>query len=139
MLKHILIIRKITLFIIPYMFLYGLYVQINGEVSPGGGFQAGVIFASTLIAFDFVNERRSLQDYFSINLLTFIAILGVLIYAVTGLFSLLYNDNFLNYYSLATDKLLAQTIGIFIIEVGVGLTVASVMSLIYSLINYHSS
>ena len=134
MIKHILIIRKITLFIIPYMFIYGLYVQINGEVSPGGGFQAGVIFASILIVFDFISES-SIQNYFSINLLTFIAVLGVLIYASTGFISLFFNDNFLNYYSLATNKLLAQTIGIFIIELGVGLTVASVMSLIYSLIN----
>lgn len=133
MLKDSLIIRLVTLFVLPYIFLYGLYVQINGEVSPGGGFQAGVIFASTMIGFDLIYGKLKLEEYLSNNLLIFVAVTGVLIYASVGIFSLVFDDSYLNYYSLTSDKHLAQTIGIFIIEIGVGLTVASVMCLIYSL------
>ena len=38
MLRNHPIIKSVTLFILPYIVLYALYIQINGEVSPGGGF-----------------------------------------------------------------------------------------------------
>ncbi len=131
MLKHILILQKVTLFILPYIFFYSFYIQINGELSPGGGFQAGAIFASALIGFELITERAIFEKYFSINLLVFIATLGALIYLSTGLISLIFASNFLDYYALLSDKLSAQNLGIFIVEIGVGLTVASVMCLIY--------
>lgn len=136
MLKDFIIIKHSTLFILPYIFLYCLYIQINGDASPGGGFQAGAIFASMIIAFDLVHGQFKLKQYFSTDLLVGMATIGVLIYAMTGMVSMLFDDNYLNYYSLANDKLLAQHIGIFIIEIGVGLCVASVMCLIYSLMRY---
>lgn len=132
MLRNFIIIKKLTFFILPYIFLYSLYIQINGEASPGGGFQAGVIFASMVIAFDLVSEQ--FKQNFSVDLLVGVATAGVLIYALTGMWSIIFDDNFLNYYSLHKDKLLAQHIGIFIIEIGVGLCVASTMCLIYFLI-----
>lgn len=136
MLKNFVIIRKLTIFILPYIFLYGLYIQINGETSSGGGFQAGVIFASMVIAFDLVSDQFKLN--YSASLLTGIATAGALIYGLTGVVSLLFDDNFLNYYSLHKDKLLAQHIGIFVVEIGVGLCVASTMCLIYYLMTSSS-
>jgi multicomponent Na+:H+ antiporter subunit B len=134
MLKDFLILKKITLFILPYIFLYSIYIQINGEISPGGGFQAGVIFASCLIGFDLIHGKTLSARYFNHDLLIIIATLGVFIYASIGLVSFYFGKNYLNYYILATNKLHAQSIGIFIVEIGVGLTVASVMYLIYSLL-----
>jgi len=134
MLKDFLILKKITLFILPYVFLYSTYIQINGEISPGGGFQAGVIFASCLIGLDLIHGKTLSTRYFNHDLLIIIATLGVFIYASIGLFSLYFGKNYLNYDVLSTNKLHAQSIGIFIVEIGVGLTVASVMYLIYSLL-----
>lgn len=131
MLKDFIIIKGLTLFIIPYIFLYGLYIQINGEVSPGGGFQSGVIFASAIIAFNLAHGQFKLKKHFSIESLITLATIGVLIYATTGMISLLSNDNYLNYSSILNNKLAAQHLGIFIIELGVGLCVASIMCLIY--------
>lgn len=131
-LKNNLIISTITTFIVPYIFLYAIYIQLNGEISPGGGFQAGVIFASGFIAINLIYGRDYISRYLSTNALIFISSLGVLIYSSTGIISLIFNDNYLNYYSLASDKFIAQNMGIFIIELGIGLTVASTMYLIYS-------
>lgn len=133
------IIKHITTFLVPYIILYSLYIQLNGESSPGGGFQAGVIFASSLIAYDLVYGNQKLNRYFSINILISIAVLGTMLYGMTGAISLFFNDNFLDYYSLTNftnNKLLAQHIGIFAVEIGIGLTVSSVMYLIYSLFSY---
>lgn len=134
MLKEFKIIKTIIPFIIPYIILYAIYIQLNGEVSPGGGFQAGVIFATGLIAYDLVFGKYMLQKHFSINGLIICGISGVIIYAGTGLISLIFNDNYLNYSSISSHDITGQHIGIFAIEIGVGLTVASIMCLIYSLI-----
>ena len=48
------IIRVITKLLIPYILLFGLYVQFHGDFGPGGGFQAGVIIASALILYGLV-------------------------------------------------------------------------------------
>lgn len=142
MLKNFVIIRKVVSFIIPYIVLYAFYIELNGESSPGGGFQAGVIFASGIIAFDLIKNYKETKKFFSSKVLCICAVLGVIIYATTGLVSLFFGDNYLNYYSIAkifisTDLLekqsllKAQHIGIFAVEIGVGLTVASTMCLIY--------
>lgn len=136
MLKYFLVLKTVVSFIIPYLILYAIYIQLNGEVSPGGGFQAGVIFASGIIAFDLLNGSKKTHEFFSEKALIIYGIFGVLIYASTGLVSFLFDDNYLNYNSIAktpwvNHPLTGQHIGIFFIEIGVGLTVSSIMCLIY--------
>ena len=131
MLKNFKIVNTIVPFIIPYTILYAIYIQLNGEVSPGGGFQAGVIFASSIIAYDLVFDKVRI---FSINSLIICSTLGVGLYAGVGTVSLFFNDNYLNYNSIADNNVAGQHIGIFLIELGVGLTVSSVMYLVYSLL-----
>ena len=42
------ILRETSHLLIPAILLFALYVQFHGDYGPGGGFQAGVIFASRL-------------------------------------------------------------------------------------------
>lgn len=134
MLKNYTIVKGIIPFTIPYITLYAIYIQLNSEKSLGGGFQAGVIFATGLIAYDLIFSKQKLQEYFPINSLVICAILGIIMYAGTGLISLIFNDNYLNYNSIAANPIKGQHIGIFLIELGVGLTISSIMCLIYLLL-----
>jgi len=134
MLKEFKIIKTVIPFIAPYIILYAIYIQLNGEVSPGGGFQAGVIFATGIIAYDLVFGSKNLHKYFSTDGLIICGILGVALYAGTGVISLIFNDNYLDYSSISSHAITGQHIGIFSIELGVGLTVASIMCLIYLLL-----
>ena len=45
-LRHHLIPRVVGRLLIPFILLFGLYVQFHGEYGPGGGFQAGAIIAA---------------------------------------------------------------------------------------------
>lgn len=129
MLKSFVILKTVISFIIPYIILYAIYIQLNGEASPGGGFQAGVIFASGIIGFDLIGGE---ERFGGVKSLIICGVLGVLLYASTGLISFFTDDNYLNYDSIfAGNPLMGQHIGIFAIELGVGLTVASIMCLIY--------
>jgi multicomponent Na+:H+ antiporter subunit B len=131
MLKDHLIVQTILKAILPYIIIYGIYIQLNGEISPGGGFQAGVIFATGLIVFELLYGKEKFLQIFSIELLIFASILGVAIYFFTGIISLFFNQNYLDYYALADGAIFAQHLGIFLVEMGVGITVSAVMILIY--------
>ena len=47
--RETVILRVVGKAVIPFILLFGLYVQFHGDYGPGGGFQAGVIFAAGLI------------------------------------------------------------------------------------------
>lgn len=131
MLKDHLIVQTILKAILPYIILYGIYIQLNGEISPGGGFQAGVVFATGLIGFELLYGKEKFLKIFPLELLIFASILGVAIYFLTGIISLFFDQNYLDYYALASSAIFAQHLGIFLVEIGVGITVSAVMILIY--------
>ena len=58
---------------------------------------------------------------------------GVLLFAGTGIVSVILGGEFLDYDVLAEDPVTGQHLGIFLVELGVGITVASTMLLIFSL------
>lgn len=194
------IIRVVTKLIIPYILLFGFYVQFHGDFGPGGGFQAGVILASAFILYGLVFGLPAVKMVMPPKVIEKLIALGVLIYAGTGVVTMLlgqpvggghaghhashaqqshieqthdehghvghHNDehvdhdhgdhehdaakhepvktdvaartyaNFLDYDALDHHFLPGilphgQHLGIFLIEVGVGMTVTAVMTMIF--------
>ena len=57
-----LIPRVVGRLLIPFILLFGLYVQFHGEYGPGGGFQAGAIIAAAVILFALLEgEEKALK------------------------------------------------------------------------------
>lgn len=129
--KHNLILRVIAKLLIPIIVLYALYVQFHGDYGPGGGFQAGVIFSVAFILYALIYGLDTAERVMPDFVLRLLASAGVLIYAGTGVATLLLGGNFLDYNVLATNPVAGQHIGILVIELGVGITVSSVMLLIF--------
>ena len=129
--RHNLILRFISKFLIPVIVLFALYVQFHGDFGPGGGFQAGVIFSVAFILYTLVFGLTTAERVLPHSVLRIFASLGVLIYAGTGFATLLLGGSFLNYSVLADNPTAGQHIGILVIELGVGITVASVMLIIF--------
>lgn len=129
---HHLIPRVLSKLLIPFIVLFGLYVQFHGDFGPGGGFQAGVIVAAGVILYALIYGLQNAEDAVPPKLvLTFVAV-GLLLYAGVGFATLLLGGEFLNYSVLDShDPVHGQHLGILIIEGGVGLTVASVMITIF--------
>ncbi len=126
------VLQVVTKLLIPFVLLFGLYVQFHGDYGPGGGFQAGVIFAAAFILHGLIFGLQRTRSVLSPTALRILMSLGVLLYAGTGLVTLLMGGNLLDYDVLAHDPLHGQHWGIFAIELGVGVTVAAVMvSLFY--------
>lgn len=135
MLNKYPVLRCMTKFVLPFIIFFAIYVQINGETSPGGGFQAGSIFASCMIALHMVANRFG-SSYKALRNMT---TSGVLIYALMGLAPVFLGYQYLDYYALAKDPHFAQKVGIFMIEIGVGLTISAGMLLIYFLFDVEYS
>lgn len=130
--RHNIILTTVTRAMVPIILLFGFYVQIHGEHSPGGGFQAGVILASALILYALVFGLGDLLKVVPLSLQKIGACTGVLLYITTGFLSLLLGGNFLDYEALAPGPK-GQALGIFLVELGVGITVCSVMVMLYCL------
>ena len=125
------ILRVVAKFMIPYIILFGLYVQFHGDFGPGGGFQAGVIFAAGFVLYGLIfgieNARKVVPAWATRVLLA----VGVLLYGGTGIASFFLDGNFLSYNVLASDPVAGQHLGILLVEAGVGITVAATMMTLF--------
>ena len=129
--KDLVILRIVTKLIIPLILLFGLYVQFHGDYSAGGGFQAGVILASGFILYNIIFGINVGEELLSQRLSKILMGLGVLLFVGVGIAGMVLGDNFLEYNSLGLDSKYGQILGIFLVEVGVGLTVGNVMILVF--------
>lgn len=129
--EHHLVLRVIAKLLIPLILIFALYVQFHGDYGPGGGFQAGVIFASGFILYSLIFGVENARSVISFNLLRLLSASGLLLYIFVGIAALISGGNFLDYSVLLSDPVKGQHLGILIIEFGVGMTVSAVMMLTF--------
>jgi len=135
--KQHLILRIGAKFLIPFILLFALYVQFHGDYGPGGGFQAGVIFAAALILYALVFGLAELNRVVPQKHVLKLMAIGWLIYIGVGFAGVGLGGKYLDYNILLNDPVSGQHLGIFLVELGVGLTVASVMLAIYQCFAAH--
>ena len=128
------IIRETTHTLVPTILLYALYVQFHGEYGPGGGFQAGVIFAIGLILYALTYRVENARRVISMRTAQILASLGLILYISVGLASLALGGQFLNYSVLTDQPLSGQLLGIILVELGVGITIVGTVMLIFYLL-----
>ena len=126
-----LVLKVMAKLLIPFILLFGFYVQMHGDYGPGGGFQAGVIIAAAFILYAIVFDVKTARRVAPMAVLVSIACVGVLLYAGVGVANLIYGGRFLEYGVLAREAAHGNHIGILIVEIGVGMTVAAVMMIIF--------
>ncbi|MEY8828007.1 Na(+)/H(+) antiporter subunit B [Sedimentitalea sp. XS_ASV28] len=130
--RHHLILRVVTKLLIGVIMLFALYVQFHGDYSPGGGFQAGVIMSVAFIiysvVFSLADAQKVLPPWFVHKLMA----VGLLLYALTGVYSMFAGYNYLDYDAINPEHPVSgQHNGIILIELGVGITVTAVMVTIF--------
>lgn len=127
------ILRVITRFLVPFILLVGLYIQFHGEYSPGGGFQAGVMFAAGWILFVLIYGLDRGLKAIPLEAMYTLAAFGVLLYAFTGLMGVILGGKYLEFTAFSANPHTAQQIGVIVVEFGVGLTVATVAMMLFAL------
>ncbi len=127
------ILRIVARLLIPLIMLFGLYIQFHGEYSPGGGFQAGVVFAAGWILFALIYGLEAALAVIPQRVMYGLAAFGVLLYAFVGLLGVALGGRYLEFTPLLPGQHAAQQFGIITVEFGVGVTVASVVMLIFTM------
>ena len=134
---------KVTMpFIILFLLLYAAYVLFHGEVSLGGGFQAGALIALAFILYTLIGNLELNTVMLTQHFAVCVGGIGVMIYGVTGLLPLFYGGKFLEYSKLPfyveeTAKL--HSIGIIFIETGVTICVmATIITILEAVLERNS-
>ena len=126
-----LILRVGAKILIPFILMFALYVQFHGDYGPGGGFQAGLIFASAFILYALIYGLETAKRVLPLGFAWFCGALGVWIFAGVGVVTLFLGGEFLNYGVLAHDPEHGQHWGILLVELGVLTTVFGAMLAIF--------
>jgi multicomponent Na+:H+ antiporter subunit B len=130
--QETIILRVVGKVLIPFILMFALYVQFHGDYGPGGGFQAGVIFAAGLILYGLIFGLDRLMLGVPPLVVEIGIAVGVLLYGGVGVTGMYLHGEFLNYAVLdAQDPVHGQHMGILLVELGVGITVANVMLAIF--------
>ena len=83
------VLRVIAKLLIPFILIFGLYVQFHGDYGPGGGFQAGVIVAAAVIfhalIYGLPHTQRVLPEWVVETMLA----VGVLLYTGVGVVAMI--------------------------------------------------
>jgi len=119
-------VRVIALFSLTY----GIFVTVHGAESPGGGFQGGVIIASTVILIAFAFGVEPTIEWTDERVLAGLFATGVLAFGAAAVFTLPFGGSLLR-----VDALPGSTkYAIEAVEVFIGAVVAGVVtSLFFSL------
>jgi multicomponent Na+:H+ antiporter subunit B len=130
-----LVLRIGTKLILPFILLFAFYIQFHGDYGPGGGFQAGVIAAGTviLVAITFgLETAHRVAPYWMVDLMV---PLGMLIFAGTGVAGLVLGYNYLEYTGFARNPAHGHEYGILMVEFGVLVTVSgTIVALFYAFV-----
>lgn len=130
-----LIITTSARILAPFIQLFGLYVIVHGHYSPGGGFQGGVILGSVYILLSLAFDQKYSMNYMSVGVNELLGNLGALIFTGTAALCAICGGLFLDYSAL--DAIIPmgpiewRSFGIFVVEVGVGLAVMSIMAALF--------
>ena len=81
-----------TRLLVPLILLLGVYVFVNGHLTPGGGFQGGAILASAILMLLLADPLRE----FSHQLISAIESISGLVFVAIGLLGMVYAGGFLD-------------------------------------------
>ncbi len=124
-------VRITSLALIPLTVLFGIYVVTHGQITPGGGFQGGVILASAPLLLYLCAEFKELRRALPLRLVAVSESIGAAAYILVGGLGLTMGGVFLqNLLPLGPNGSVNGGGIVPLIDVGVGLEVSGGLSLV---------
>ncbi len=91
------IVRTSSKLISPFLVAYGAYMIIHGHITPGGGFQGGVILAVAVILLITSHGYKAVQETFSVRLVKLLESASALLIIVLSMAGLAFGAYFYNF------------------------------------------
>ncbi len=131
--KSDLILQSVARVVIPGIFMFGLYVLLNGHLSPGGGFSGGAIMGSGLILHSAAFGFSKTQRFFNKHIYEVVKVGSLCLYALIIAYYLFIGANGIaSVVPLGTPGKILSAGLILPINVLVGLEVACTMYAFYA-------
>ena len=128
------IIRFVAMILLPGVFLYGIYVLLNGQNSPGGGFSGGAVLGAGMIIFASASGFERVDRFFTLKISTFLTFCALSFYSFAKGYVFFTGANHLeNHIPKGTPGAILSGGLILPLDIAVGLVVACTMFGFYSL------
>lgn len=131
-----IILKVVAMILLPFLFVLGAYVVINGHISPGGGFSGGTILGAALVLHAQAFGREDTRKVFTAKTFTNLTVFSLLAYGLMKGYSFTMGAAGLDT-GIPTGTPGAILSGglILPLNIGVGIIVASTIYALYSLFN----
>lgn len=128
------ILQTVSIILVPVIFLYGIYIILNGHLSPGGGFSGGATIGAGLILYVTTFGFHKTQRFFSEKTYDRVKVGALSLYSVTMIYYFYTGANMLkNVIPLGTPGNILSSGMILPINIFVGLEVACTMYCFFAL------
>lgn len=128
------ILQIVAKVLVPIIFIFGIYIVLNGQLSPGGGFSGGSILGAGLILYANAFGFKSTQRFFDEKVYKIAKITALCMYGIIGSYFYITGANGIaNHIPLGTPGAILSGGIILPIDIAVGLEVACTMYAFYAL------
>ncbi|MEE1312921.1 MAG: hydrogen gas-evolving membrane-bound hydrogenase subunit E [Lachnospiraceae bacterium] len=132
--KNDKILQKVAFFLVPILFIFGIYIILFGHLSPGGGFSGGAIIGAGLILYLDAYGFQKTEQFFTLKTFRVISLSGLLTYAAAKSYSFFTGANHMkSMISLGTPGNILSSGLILVLNICVGAVVACTMYACYVL------
>ena len=128
------ILQQVTFILFPLIMIFGIYVVVNGHLSPGGGFSGGAIMGAGLILFLNAFGIEKMTRFFTENTHKYVCLVALSFYCLAKSYSFFTGANHLDsIISTGTPGMIISAGLILPLNICVGLVVACTMYSFYTL------
>jgi len=130
-----LIVQTITRLLVPFIQLYGVFIVINGHLSPGGGFAGGAILGASIVLYTLAFGLEKGNEKMPHKVSSKLEAGGILFFVTIGLIATFFG------YNLLTNKEMGMPMGtlgnvlsggiIPLITIAIGMKVASTIATLF--------
>ena len=129
------ILRKSAIVVFPIIMVFGIYVILNGHISPGGGFSGGAILGAGFVLFLSAFGFNKTERFMNANTVRIITLIALLVYCLSKCYSFFTGANHLESgIPLGTPGAILSSGLILVLNICVGMVVACTMYSFYALV-----
>ena len=132
--KNDIILQKVAFFLVPLIMIFGIYIILNGHISPGGGFSGGAIIGAGLILYVNAFGFAKTEKFFTQKTYKWICFVALLFYCLAKTYSFYCGAHHLETgIPLGTPGAILSSGLILPLNICVGLVVACTMYAFYAM------
>lgn len=128
------ILQKTAMILVPVVLIFGIYVVLNGHLSPGGGFSGGAIMGAALMIYVTAFGFASIRRFFTYKTYQFVVLIALLTYACSKCYSFYTGANHIHsIIPLGTPGAILSSGLILVLNICVGFIVTCTMYAFYAM------